>query len=153
MTKETTAEKTRSWKQTPKRGELYDSKPEAEHKTPAAVFNTPDVETANYAARETFHDEQKPAAAVDDDNDDDDDDEDATASGNLEDQRVSDGVKKFFFFNPRPGIRDRAEFDDCGAYSSSCGMASSAHEADVILFNAARMSHVDALPVRRPNQM
>ncbi|GFR74744.1 alpha-(1,3)-fucosyltransferase C [Elysia marginata] len=73
--------------------------------------------------------------------------------GSQEDrQETNQQVKRFFYFNPRPGNRDWADFDDCDEYNA-CAMAKSAEEADVILFNAARMKYVDTLPARRPNQI
>ncbi|KAK3792402.1 hypothetical protein RRG08_045945 [Elysia crispata] len=77
---------------------------------------------------------------------------DDSAEKSEEQKQEKSQVKQFFFFNPRPGARDWADFDDCDE-DRICAMTSSVEDADVVLFNAARMKHVESLPKRRSNQI
>ncbi|GFO26153.1 alpha-(1,3)-fucosyltransferase c-like [Plakobranchus ocellatus] len=54
------------------------------------------------------------------------------------------------FVNPRPGVKSWFDFGSCEY--SSCTMAASVLEADVVLINAGRM-RTSQLPQRRPNQI
>ncbi|RUS83357.1 hypothetical protein EGW08_008860 [Elysia chlorotica] len=81
------------------------------------------------------------------------DDSTGESDGQLQERTAEkDLVKKFHFFNPRPSARDWADFDKCDS-DWPCAMASTEAEADVLLFNAARMRYVESLPKRRPNQI
>ncbi|GFO26135.1 glycoprotein 3-alpha-l-fucosyltransferase a-like [Plakobranchus ocellatus] len=64
---------------------------------------------------------------------------------------MKDKVKKFFYVNPRPSVRDKTSFQGC--QYKACKMTSILEEADVLLFNAARMKKVKKLPAKRDRQI